>query len=103
MSVLRIKNKIKSAPHYRADFRQNQKNLVVFCEDACDMPTLVDRMKRGSVPETKVAQYSSMICSDHAKLLDNPPVIIHDPTDVDSVDMTETHVVEKQDEETKNV
>lgn len=103
MSILRLKRKLKSAPHYRAEFRQNKKNMVVFCEDACDMPTLVDRMKRGSVPETRVAQYSSMLCSEHNKLLDNPPLLIHDPTDVDSLYMTETHVVEKQDENLDNV
>lgn len=90
MSILRENRKslLRSVSHLGATFKASQKSQVIFCEDACDMPTLIDRAKRGSNPSVRVAEYSSMICNDNEKLLSNPPAIINDPTDVD---MSELH------------
>lgn len=103
MSILREKRKkvLRCAPHYGATFKVSQKSQVVYCEDGCDMPTLIDRAKRGSTPAVRVAEYSSLICNDNEKLLLNPPAIVNDPTDVDMSELQQKVEVNPDEEITK--
>ena len=98
MSVLRTKFERYPIRGTAQRFSSDE-SLVVLSEDATDLPILVDRMKRGYTPFTRVAEYSSMICNDTSTLLNNPPKKIFDPTDVSIQDLQQVNVTQQETEE----
>lgn len=76
---------------------QSTESIIVPSEDACDLPILIDRVKRGYTPATRVCEYSSMVCSDTSELLNHPPMKINDPTDVPYDELNKVDVTPQDD------
>lgn len=108
MSISRLRFKSPCVRHVDSElaaefsFVHPAESIVVNREEAADMHTLIDKMQRGLTPSTRVAEYSSMICSDTKKLLDNPPVDIQDPTDVPDMSEFDRPDVSQQEVEPLN-
>lgn len=95
MSVLRTIDRYPLAG--TAKRFQSTESIIVPSEDACDLPILIDRAKRGYTPATRVCEYSSMVCSDTSELLNHPPMKINDPTDVPYDELNKVDVTQQDD------
>lgn len=102
MSVLREKFYNRPRQSGSAKTFIQREPIIEPSEDAADMPILVDRMKRGQTPATRVAEYSSMLCNDTRTLLDNPPKKINDPTDVPFNELTKVTPVDESSDDPLN-
>lgn len=98
MSILRMKFKRPRCVGSQI-FSHSTDSIVELSEDAVDMPILVDRMKRGLTPQTRVMNYSSMLGNDTETMLSNPPKKLLDPTDVPVKELTKIVPVDETKDE----